>query len=142
MFDFSKLLDIEFLTEANPAEFASKNLFLIVFGLIILISVLLWVAAHFLVKRSQVLKYFLQAKLFYLLFVLGAGGMLLTLLRSVGAAYLSMRLVFLIFLLTILVWAIHIVFYLLMTFTKEYQDELDYQRKKKYWPRKKQGSKK
>ncbi len=137
MFDFSKLLDIKFLTDPNPTGFDSKNLFLAVFGLIILLAVLIWLAAHFLIKKSRLVRRFLKTKVFYLLLTLGIVGLILTAFRVVGATFLSMRLLFLIFLLAILAWAIYLIFYLIVSFPKEYEAELDQKRREKYLPKRK-----
>ena len=136
MFDFSKLSDIKFLTDSNPGALASKNLFLLVFDLIILLAVLVWVAAHFLIKNSRIVRRFLKTKVFYLLLTLGLGGLILTAFRIAGATFLSMRLLFLIFLFAILAWAIYLIFYLIVTFPKEYEIELDQKRREKYLPKK------
>lgn len=136
MFDFSKLSDLKFLTDSNPGAFASKNLFLLVFGLIILLAVIIWVAAHFLIKNSRLIRRFLETKVFYLLLALGLGGLILTAFRVAGATFLSMRLLFLIFLLGILAWAIYLIFYLLVSFPKEYEEESDQKRREKYLPKK------
>lgn len=137
MFDFSQLLDIHYLVESNPGSgFAFKNLFLLVFGLIMFISVLVWLTAQFLVKKSRLLRNFLQTKVFYLLLTLGLGGLALTFFRLTGAAYLSMRLIFLIFILGMLAWAIYLIFYLIVSFPKERREEIDQKRREKYLPKK------
>lgn len=136
MFDFSRLLDAKFLFDTNPsAQFASKNLFLWVFGLIFFVSVIIWLAAHFLIKGSKLIKNFLETKIFYLLLTLGIGGLVLTFFRLVGASYLSMRLIFLIFILIMLAWTIYLIFYLIVSFPKEYREEVDQKRRAKYLPK-------
>ncbi|MBU2595625.1 hypothetical protein KJ713_02215 [Patescibacteria group bacterium] len=135
MFDFSKLSDIKFLTDSNPGALASKNLFLIVFGLIIILAVIVWFLAHYLVKKSKILRKFLETKVFYLFLTLGIGGLILTFFRLAGASFLSMRLLFVIFIFSILVWAIYLIFYLAVSFPREYKEESDYKRRAKYLPR-------
>jgi uncharacterized membrane protein len=136
VFDFSKLSDINYLIETNPsAQFAFRNLFLIVFGLIILISVILWLASQYLIKKSKTVRRFLETKVFYLLLTTGIVGIALTLFRIVGASYLSMRLIFLIFLLAMLAWAIYLIFYLIVSLPKEYREESDQKRREKYLPK-------
>ena len=137
MFDFSKLLDIHYLVEPNPtAQFAFKILFLSVFGLIILVAVLLWIAAHYLVKIKTI-RLFLQTRAFYLLLTIGIGGLLLTFFRLAGANYLSMRLLFVIFLISMLAWLIYLLFYLVVTFPQKYREEKDQARRAKYLPKRK-----
>ncbi|TSC90780.1 MAG: hypothetical protein CEN92_381 [Candidatus Berkelbacteria bacterium Licking1014_96] len=104
--------------------------------MIILLAVIVWLAAHFLIKNSRLAKRFLETKVFYLLLTLGLGGLILTGFRVAGAVFLSMRLLFLIFLFAILAWAIYLIFYLIVSFPKEYGEELDQKRREKYLPRK------
>lgn len=137
MFDFLKLSDLKFLTDSNPGALASKNLFLLVFGLIIILAVIVWLAAHFLIKRSKLLRVFLETRVFYLLLTLGIGGLILTLFRLAGASFLSMRLLFVIFIFSILVWAIYLIFYLAVSFPKKYREEIDQKRREKYLPKRK-----
>jgi len=138
VFDFSKLLDSKFLFDTSPAdEFASKNLFLFTFGLIVILAVIVWLLAHYLVKNSKLTKKFLETKVFYLLLTMGLVGLILTVFRIVGAAYLSMRFLFLIFLFAIFAWAIYLIFYLVVSFPKEYREEIDQKRRERYLPKRK-----
>ena len=135
MFDFSKLSDLKFLTDSNPGVLASKNLFLIIFGLIIILALVIWYLAHFLIKNSRIIRRFLETRVFYLLLTLGIGGLILTFFRLAGASFLSMRLLFIIFIFSILAWAIYLIFYLAVSFPHEYQLEKDQKRREKYLPR-------
>ena len=136
MFDFSKLSDIHYLIEANPsAQFASRKFLLIIFGLIILLAVLLWLTSQYLIKKSKVIRRFLMTKVFYLLLTTGIVGIVLIFFRVVGASYLSIRLIFLIFLAAMLAWAVYLIFYLVVSLPKEYQEESDQRRREKYLPR-------
>ena len=135
MFDFSKLSDLKFLTDSNPGVLASKNLFLIIFGLIIILALVIWSLVHFLIKNSRIIRRFLETRVFYLLLTLGIGGLILTFFRLAGASFLSMRLLFIIFIFSILAWAIYLIFYLAVSFPHEYQLEKDQKRREKYLPR-------
>lgn len=136
MFDFSKLSDIKYLIETNPSpQLASRNFFLIVFGLIILLAVILWFASQYLIKSSSTIRRFLETKVFYLLLTTGIGGIAFILFRIVGASYLSMRLIFLIFLVAMLAWAIYLIFYLIVSLPKECREESDQKRREKYLPK-------
>lgn len=136
MFDFSKLSDISYLIEPTPsAEFASKKIWLIIFGLIILSAVLIWLTAHYLIKNSKLIRKFLETKVFYLFLTLGMVGLVLILFRMAGAAYLSMRLLVLILFASILGWAIYLMFYLIVSLPKEYREEIDQKRREKYLPK-------
>jgi ABC-type transport system involved in multi-copper enzyme maturation permease subunit len=138
VFDFSKLSDVNYLINAIPsAQFASKKILLIIFGLIIFLAVILWLASYFGLKKSKVVSHFLEAKVYYLLLTTGIVGLALIFFRIVGASYLSMRLIFLIFLLAMLVWAIYLIFYLIVSLPQEYQEESDQKRRAKYLPKRK-----
>jgi lysylphosphatidylglycerol synthetase-like protein (DUF2156 family) len=138
VFDFYRLSDWQYLVEVNPSpDFVFKKLFLVIFGLIILCSVVLWMASRYLIKKSDTLRIFFQTKVFYLLLSLGIGGIVLTFFRIVGASYISIRLIFLLFLIAMLAWAIYLIFYLIVSFPKEYREEIDQRRREKYLPKRK-----
>ncbi|MCX6811305.1 MAG: hypothetical protein NT039_01250 [Candidatus Berkelbacteria bacterium] len=87
------------------------------------------------VKNSKLVKRFLETKVFYLLLTLGIGGLVLIFFRIVGASYLSMRLIFLIFVVAIVAWTVYLIFYLIVSFPKEYREEIDQKRRERYLPK-------
>jgi hypothetical protein len=86
-----------------------------------------------LVRNSALIQQ-LKNKIFYLFLTTGIGGLLLIGLRSVGAIYLSSRILFLTFILGMIGWAVYIILYFFTGFPKDYREEKDRQRREKYLP--------
>ena len=136
--DFAKIFDIGYLFAITPSiDFAYMNFFVILFGALILIGVLVYLSAKF--GKNDLYVRSVRA-LPWTFATYGLFGFVFLFFRSQGAPYLSMRIWFLLY----LAWAIYAIYDAIISAREDYQgrQSMQIQRKtknsiKSYLPQKK-----
>ncbi len=126
--DFGKLFQKEYLLEINPDANGLYKYLTIVFGLMIILSVVL-----FLKKPAEVYKK-LYGKVISLFLIVGLIGIALIFFRFEAMPYLGSRLMFLVLIFVFLIWLGLIVYYRLIILPKEIKQKKVKENFEKYLP--------
>lgn len=131
--DFFKILDLKSILQANPGSyFRFQKEFLVFFGLLLLIGIVLKIALFF--QKNKVLRK-LYRKIIKLALTISVLGFIYLFCRKENIYLFSSRVVFIAILLAFIIWAFYINFYV---FSKMQKELKDYQKKlliEKYLPK-------
>jgi len=131
--EIKKLFDTAYIFEKTPASLSNYLYLAILFGFLIILSVIFWYGYGRL-KKKQPLWRKIQMRVFNICFYTGLAGLFLIFFRWQGVAYLGSRFFLLSLLAVFIIWAMFIIYFRVLVFPKELAKFEEQEKFEKYLP--------